>query len=313
MIQGLPVALSQAIVAPLQTLINERIMEMAKAVADKELEQERAQLAAETELLKAKHEAELQQAKHEAELQQAKHEAELQKTKSEVDSKLKDQQKDRQWDATFHDMKLKEVEKARAAEATASVLKIREMQKKHELELEAARHEADKLHWELRASGTRQEQRVAAEAAIPPGQHADLKAATCRLIMYHAPQRMDPEHFNAVSKFVKACSSVLVDRREGMWIGLLHFEGLFYFDDAAMEIRNLARKDAFTGPVFLEDRISHEKSTKLLFEVKLLEKCVKGDCFSRESRRIILDYIGQSKIARKTEEGVLFPFAQVSD
>jgi len=240
--QGLPVALSQAIVAPLQTLINERIMEMAKAVADKELEKERAQLAAETELLKAKHEAELQQAKHEAELQQAKHEAELQKTKSEVDSKLKDQQKDRQWDATFHDMKLKEVEKARAAEATASVLKIREMQKKHELELEAARHEADKLHWELRASGTRQEQRVAAEAAIPPGQHADLKAATCRLIMYHAPQRMDPEHFNAVSKFVKACSSVLVDRREGMWIGLLHFEGLFYFDDAAMEIRNLARK-----------------------------------------------------------------------
>ena len=47
--------------------------------------------------------------------------------------------------------------------------------------------------------------------------------------------------------------------------------------------------------------------------MKLLEKCVKGDCFSRESRRIILDYIGQSKIARKTEEGVLFPFAQVSD
>ena len=223
-IQGLPVALSQAIVAPLQTLINERIMEMAKAVADKELEKERAQLAAEAELYKTKCEAE------------KKLEA------AAFESKIKEVVKERQWDATFHDMKLKEVEKARAAEATASVLKIREMQKKHELELEAARHEADKLHWELRASGTRQEQRVAAEAAIPPGQHADLKAATCRLIMYHAPQRMDPEHFNAVSKFVKACSSVLVDRREGMWIGLLHFEGLFYFDDAAMEFRNLARK-----------------------------------------------------------------------
>ena len=65
--------------------------------------------------------------------------------------------------------------------------------------------------------------------------------------------------------------------------------------------------------MYLEDRISHEKSTKLKFEVKLLEKCVKGDCFSRESRRIILDYIGQSKIVQKTEEGNFFPFALVAD
>jgi len=188
----LPLALSQALAAPLQALVAlnaERVSEMVKAMAEKDLEIE-----------KAKHAAEIEAVKNEA--------------------------------------------------------KIRDLEKSHQIELERVKHEAERAQWELKAASIRQGQRDEPERdftrdpEVPQpttGQHANPKAASACLwlALYGAPQRMDACHFNRHSTFVKACSSILVDREEDTWIALIELEKPMNTADLTKELKPLAKEVIF--------------------------------------------------------------------
>jgi len=180
--RNLPVAFSQAITAPLQALMAlnaERVSEMVKAMAEKDLE-----------IVKVKHAAEMEA-------------------------------------------------------------------KNHQMELERVKHEAERAQWELKAAGVRQGQRDETERDFsrdpevpqqPTGQHANLKAASACLwlALYGAPKRMDACHFNRHSAFVKACSSILVDREEDTWIALIELEKPMSIADLTKELKPLAKEVVFS-------------------------------------------------------------------
>ena len=270
--QNLPfAALSQALAAPLQALVAlnaERVSEMVKAMAEKDLEIE-----------KAKHAAEIEAVKNEA--------------------------------------------------------KIKDLEKSHQIELERVKHEAERAQWELKAASIRQGQRDEPERDFtrepevpqPTGQHANLKAASACLwlALYGAPKRMDACHFNRHSAFVKACSSILVDREDDTWIALIELEKPMNIADLTKELKPLAKEvffvfelylfpivitppqDVFTGPVFLESRGG--RTTKNFDSAALLE--AKGDYFNRESRKLIVQYTENTNLVRYNSGMALFPFIRV--
>jgi len=189
MMRNLPLALSQALAAPLMALNAERVTELAKVMAEKDLEIE-----------KARHAAEIEAVKNEA--------------------------------------------------------KIKDMEKSHQMELEKVKHDAERAQWELKAAGNRQSQRdeidrdFTRDPAVsqPTGQHANPKAAPACLwlALYGSPQRMDACHFNRHSAFVKACSSILVDREEDTWIALIELEKPMSIADLTKELKPLAKEVVFS-------------------------------------------------------------------
>jgi len=53
---------------------------------------------------------------------------------------------------------------------------------------------------------------------------------------------MDACHFNRHSAFVKACSSILVDREEDTWIALIELEKPMSIADLTKELKPLAKE-----------------------------------------------------------------------
>ena len=202
---SLPLALSQAIAGPLQALVarhaetfHEQVKEMAKTMAEKDLECE-----------KVKHTAEMQ----------------VERTKYENEAKIK------------------------------------EMEKTHQIELERSKHSVERAQWELKAAEIRQAQRDGQETVkpeifkpveLPPSQHANLRAnAACLwLAMYDAEQKKDAIDFNQINTFAKACSSVMIDRENDTWVGLIELERPMVFADLANEMKLLAQKVVFVFRAF---------------------------------------------------------------
>jgi hypothetical protein len=176
-------AISQVQALVVADSFNEQVRQMARVMAEKDLERERA-----------------------------KHKAEMELEKTRNDSKMKDM----------------------------------------EIELQRAKHETERVQWELKAAEIRQAQRQGNEASSgycgntkpirPPSQQADVKAAPeCLwLALYGAKKRLDAVDFNQNNTFVKACSSVIVE--DDTWIALLELERPMVFAELAKEMELLAKK-----------------------------------------------------------------------
>ena len=147
-----------------------------------------------------------------------------------------------------------ESEKAKHA-AEVERIKSESRMKDMAIELERARHETERVQWELRVAEIRQAQRqeVTATPEVrcepkprPPSQQANTKAGADHLwlAIYGAKKRMDAIDFNRHSAFVKACSSVILD--DDTWIALLELEMPMGFADLAKELERLAREVSFT-------------------------------------------------------------------
>ena len=222
--RSLPLVLAQAIAEPLKDMVtryaetfNEQVREMAKTMAEKDMECE-----------KVKHMSELQKTKNEAEMQaeRTRYESEIDRKKNEADKEL---------------------------DRTKNEAKIKDMEKNHQIELERSKHSMERAQWELKAASIRQAQRDGQETVkpeifkpveLPPSQHANLKAdAACLwLAMYDSEQKRDAIDFNQINTFAKACSSVMIDRENDTWVGLIELERPMVFADLANEMKLLAQK-----------------------------------------------------------------------